>query len=230
MFSSYILAFWPHPDDVEIWCGGVLFRAAQEGKLNHIIDLCPSQLSTRGDTVTRIREADKAGKLLWAHKRENLLLCDGNLCDSYDHRLVVAKKIRQYKPEIVLMPRSFDRHPDHEGTAQMVKNGVFYAWLAKMDCDGLEPHKPRLLLHYMIWFETEPDFIIPLTELEFQKKMEAFQSYQSQSQTNDRGLEYFEARHKLRGASIGAKYWEWYKLYSHKVGIRSLDDVMSGFF
>jgi LmbE family N-acetylglucosaminyl deacetylase len=105
----------------------VLYRAANEGKVNHIIDLCPSQLSTRGDTVTRIREAEKAGQILGSAKRENLLLCDGNLCDSYDHRLIIAKKIRQYKPEIVMIPWSFDRHPDHEGTAQMVKNGVFYA-------------------------------------------------------------------------------------------------------
>lgn len=230
MYSSYILAFWPHPDDVEIWCGGVLYRSAQEWKQNYIIDLCPSQLSSRGDTVTRIREADVAAKILGSYKRENLLLCDGNLCDNYDHRLVIAKKIRQYKPEIVLIPRSFDRHPDHEGTAQMVKNGVFYAGLSKIDCDGLAPHKPRLLLHYMIWYEIEPDIIIPLTPEEFAIKMEAFKSYHSQSGTNSRGFDYIEARHKLWWAAIGHPYGEWFKLYSHKVWVKSFDDVMSGFF
>jgi hypothetical protein len=54
----------------------------------------------------------------------------------------------------------------------------------------------------MIWYETEPDFIIPLTEAEFQTKIEAFKSYHSQDETNNRGLEYIEARHKLRGAAI----------------------------
>jgi hypothetical protein len=54
----------------------------------------------------------------------------------------------------------------------------------------------------MIRYETEPDFIIPLSEEEFVKKMEAFRTYHSQEETNNRGLEYIEARHKLRGAAI----------------------------
>jgi bacillithiol biosynthesis deacetylase BshB1 len=230
VYDHYIMAVGPHPDDIEIGCGGVLYRSAQEGKQNIIIDVCPSQLSSRGTTVTRIQEAEKARTILWANKRDNLLLCDGNLCDSYDHRLIVAKKIRQYRPEIVLLPWSFDRHPDHEGTAQMVKNGVFYAGLPKVDCDGLAPHKPRLLLHYMIWYETEPDLIIPLTPAEFDKKMEAFLSYESQYDTNSRWLEYIKARHIKRWAAIGQPYGEGFSLYSHKVWVSSLDHVMSWFF
>lgn len=229
-YETHILAIWPHPDDVEVGCGGVLAQSAQKGKRSVIVDLCPSQLSTHGDCETRLQEAVCAAEILWVVHRENLQLQDGTVQDDKDTRLLLAKQIRTRKPEIVMMPWKTDRHPDHEIAATLVKNAVFYAWLQKMDIDGLSPHKPRLLVHYMIRGEFEPDFIVQLDEASFKAKMQAFRCYASQKKTNEWWLEYLEARHVVHGNRIGCRYGEWFKLYSHAVGVTWFDCVMSGFF
>jgi len=187
-------------------------------------------MSTHGDTQTRMEESQRAAEKLWVSFRDNLLLCDTMIEDTVEARKVVAREIRKYKPEIVLMPRSIDRHPDHENAAQLIKNAVLYAWLQRLDLDGLPVHKPRLLVHYMIRNDFTPDFIIPLSQEELTIKMDAFATYWSQSQTNDRGVEYLKARHITHGHAIGTQYGEWFKLYSHSVWVEGFDDVMSWFF
>lgn len=130
--ETYILGFGPHPDDVDIGCGGLLYKTGKQGKLNIIIDLCPSQLSTRGTPEQRQEEAQAAKQILGVLVRENLLLEDLNLQDNYETRIKIAEKIRQYKPEIILFPYFVDRHPDHEATAQLIKNSIFVAGIEKI--------------------------------------------------------------------------------------------------
>ena len=43
-----ILAFGAHPDDVELSCGGTIFKEIQNGKTVGIIDLTKGELGTRG--------------------------------------------------------------------------------------------------------------------------------------------------------------------------------------
>lgn len=229
-YASHILAFGPHPDDVEVGCGGVLRQSAQKGHKNIIIDLSPSQFSTHGDPETRQREAVCAAEHLQVHHRENLWRVDAHFADTPDLRAILATHIRKRKPEIVLIPWTKDRHPDHEVTAQLVKNAVFYAGLQKMDLSWLPPHKPRLLVHYMIRSEFEPDLILQLSDEAFEAKMKAFSCYDSQQQTNGWWMEYIQARHIFYGNRIGCRYGEGFKLYSHAVGVTGFDCVVSGFF
>ncbi len=229
-YNTYILAIGPHPDDVEIGCGGALFQSALEWKSNTIIDLSPSQLSTHGDPTTREMESQCAGDVLRVQQRINLQWEDWAIIDSAENRKELASYIRKHKPEIVMMPWTSDRHPDHEATAQLVKNAVFVAGLEKVEINWLAPHKPRLLLHYMIRQEFEPDFIFNLDEKVFQQKMKAFTCYKSQFDTNSRWLDYVEARHISHGHRIGTHYGEWYKLYSHAVWITNFDSLLNWFF
>ena len=104
-----------------------MYQSAMQGKKNIILDLSPSQLSTNGDPVTRQDEALCAAQRLHVEYRENLMLDDGHLVDSPENRKLLAWHIRKWKPEVVLIPWSSDRHPDHEVAAQLVKNTVFYA-------------------------------------------------------------------------------------------------------
>ena len=60
----------------------------------------------------------------------------------------------------------------------------------------------------MIRQNIDPDLIIPLTELEYTTKMKAFGSYESQVDTNERGLEYVRGRHIVHGHEIGTQYGE----------------------
>lgn len=229
-YSSHILAIWPHPDDIEVGCGWVLRKTAQQGKLNIIADLSPSQLSTHGTIEQRLQEANDAARILGCPSRLNCWMQDGEITDSPENRACLIHIIRTHKPEIILMPRSKDRHPDHENAAQLIKNAVFFAGLHKYPWSTLAPYKPRLLLHYMIWHDFEPDLIIALDQDAYTTKIQAFQSYASQHNTNSRWFKHIEARHILHGTQIWSPYGEGFKLYSHGIGINNFEGIQSGFF
>ena len=229
-YDTHILAFGPHPDDVEIWAWWIIAKSSQEWKKNVIIDLCISEMSTHWDTQTRMKESMLAWEKLWVMHRDNLLLCDTMIEDSIKDRTLVAREIRKYKPEIILLPWIKDRHPDHENASQLIKNAVFYAGLQRLDIDWLPIHKPRILAYYMIWEAFEPDFVIPLTQDQLDQKMSAFTTYTSQDKTNSRWLEYIKARHITHWHQIWTQYWEWFKVYSHAVWVEWFDDILNGFF
>ena len=45
--------------------------------------------------------------------RDNLGMADGFFLNDREHQLQVIRKIRQYRPDIVLANAIHDRHPDH---------------------------------------------------------------------------------------------------------------------
>lgn len=90
-------------------------------------------MSTHGDPFTRQQEAQQAAQILGVATRINLGLEDTKLHDDIATRVLIAEQIRRYKPEIVMIPRNHDRHPDHVMTAQIVKNALFLAGLMKQD-------------------------------------------------------------------------------------------------
>ena len=74
-----VLAFGPHPDDVELGCGGTLASLAGRGRGVGIVDLTRGEMATRGTPETRASEAAEAARLLGARFRVNLDLGDGDL-------------------------------------------------------------------------------------------------------------------------------------------------------
>lgn len=228
-YESFILAFGPHPDDAEIWCGGAISKAVAQWRRCVIIDLTIAEMSTNWDTMTRMAESKKSAKILWI-ERDNLLLCDACIQDTIELRKIIATQIRKYKPEVVLLPWDHDRHPDHENAAHLIKNAVFYAGLQNIGIDEYTPHKPRLLLHYMIRHRFEPDIIIPLNQQEYDTKIASRKAYTSQQTTNSRWEEYLRARHIVHGHDIWCHYGEWYKVYSHNTWVWSFNDLQNWFF
>jgi LmbE family N-acetylglucosaminyl deacetylase len=71
-----VLAFGPHPDDLEIGLGGTLARHAAEGHRVGLCDLTRGELASNGTPEERIAEAESAGKVLGAAWRQNLGLPD----------------------------------------------------------------------------------------------------------------------------------------------------------
>lgn len=228
-YASYICAFGPHPDDVEVGCGGLLHKTAKEWKKNIIIDLTPSQMSTRGTPETRIQEWNRAASILWV-QRKNLWLDDGLLKDDERHRLAIVREIRTYRPEIILVPYINDRHPDHEIVPLLIKNAIFFSWLQKYECDWLPPHRPRLLLQYMIRDFFQPDIIVSLDQSDIDAKMQAFTSYWSQTETNKHCFDYMKARAVTLWFQIKSDFWEWFATFGDKIWVNSLDDIVTWFW
>ena len=59
-----VVAFAPHPDDVELFCGGTMLAVAARGLSTAIVDMSDGELSTNGDVARRTRERNEASDLM----------------------------------------------------------------------------------------------------------------------------------------------------------------------
>jgi bacillithiol biosynthesis deacetylase BshB1 len=210
-----ILAFSPHPDDVELGCGGSLILAADHGLRVMVADLTLAEMSSRGTAAERAAETQAAAQLLGLTDRVNLELPDSRIGASPEHRLAVISLIRAVRPRLVLAPYWQDRHPDHEAASALVREACFYAGVGKV---GAGPqHRPGQLCFYMIHTPFDPAFVIDVSAV-WERRMAAVRAYASQFQPGQSGpatalsrsdfLRYIEARAITYGAMIGAAYGE----------------------
>lgn len=179
-----ILAIGAHPDDVELGCGGTIFKLISEGMKIGIIDLTEGELGTRGTKETRALEAKEAAKIMGISFRENLKLKDGFLTNSEAYQLKIVEKIRKYKPEIVLANAIDDRHPDHAKAAKLISDACFLAGLRKIETsdengNSQEAWRPKQIFHYIQWKNIEPDFVMDITDF-LDQKIEACLAYKTQ--------------------------------------------------
>jgi N-acetylglucosamine malate deacetylase 1 len=173
-----ILAFGAHPDDVELAASGTLIKAARGGRRTGVVTLTRGEMGTRGTVEGRAREFEKASSLMGLSASEMLSLPDGRLVVDTESREAVVRKIRQYRPTIVLLPYWEDRHPDHSAASRIVQEAAFLAGLRKLDT-GQEPHRPAELVYYMSSWEFEPSFIVDISDF-LEDKTRAIRAYGTQ--------------------------------------------------
>ena len=173
-----ILVFGAHPDDVELGCGGTVIKEVKAGKKVGVIDLTRGELGTRGTANTRNTETKLASEIMGVSIRENMDFKDGFFKDDEEHKLALIKKIRQYKPEIVITNAVSDRHPDHGRGAQITIDACFLAGLEKIDT-GQQLWRPRAIYHYMQFNYLMPDLVVDISA-EMKEKLQAVKSYSTQ--------------------------------------------------
>jgi bacillithiol biosynthesis deacetylase BshB1 len=173
-----VLAFGPHPDDVEMGCGGLLVKLKKIGYKTGIIDLTRGELSSNGDIETRTRETRAASEVLGIDVRENLNFQDGNIINDIESRNRIIEMLRKYQPKMVLFPYYKDRHPDHENAHKLIKDSVFISGLVRYKT-SMDFFRPDIVLNYMLHFEFTPSFIVDIAD-ELEKKVEAVTAYKSQ--------------------------------------------------
>ena len=178
-----ILAFGAHPDDVELSCSGTILKNISIGKKVGIIDLTRGELGTRGTVALRLKESDLAAKILGVSFRENLKMEDGFFRNDKRHQLAVIKKIRQYKPEVVLTNAIQDRHPDHGRGALLVADACFLAGLSKIESkhEGKRQAawRPKAVYHYIQYRKLKPDFVVDISSF-MDDKMKSIKAFGSQ--------------------------------------------------
>ncbi|MEO6904636.1 MAG: bacillithiol biosynthesis deacetylase BshB1 [Bacteroidia bacterium] len=178
-----ILAIGAHPDDVELSCSGTLLKQISLGNKCGILDLTCGELGTRGSGSLRLIEAANAAKVLGVAVRDNLKMADVFFKNDKEHQLEIIKKIRQYKPEIILCNAISDRHPDHGRASQLVSEACFYSGLRRIettiDSGNQEAWRPKAVYHYIQDKQLKPDFVVEVTAF-VDKKMEAIHAFKSQ--------------------------------------------------
>ncbi|MEW6467421.1 MAG: bacillithiol biosynthesis deacetylase BshB1 [Bacteroidota bacterium] len=178
-----ILAFGSHPDDVELSCAGVLIRHASSGKKVGIVDLTRGELGTRGSASIRLKEAEASRKVIGAAVRDNLGMADGFFTHDKKNILKVIRKIRQYRPDIVICNAPFDRHPDHGRGARLVNDACFLSGLLKIRTSlrgkPQQHFRPRAVYHYVQFKYLKPDHVVDISA-QFEQKMKAIGCFASQ--------------------------------------------------
>ena len=174
-----LLAIAPHPDDVELTCGGTLLKAAEQGYKTGILDLTAGEMGTRGTPETRLKEAEKAGRVLHVAHRENLRLPDAYLEVNRETKLAVAQRIRALQPHTVILPYWEGRHPDHYTAARLAYEGCFLAGLKQLPIEG-EAFRPFKILYSTVYYRAvRPTFVVDISPY-FNRRYQAILAYHSQ--------------------------------------------------
>lgn len=215
-----LVVFAAHPDDAELCCGGALALAAAQGRRTAVVDLTRGELGSLGDAETRATEASAAAQALGLTRRINLGFPDGGVRDTDSNRARVVEILRELRPQVVIAPPFEDHHPDHMGTADLVRQSFYLCGIRKFQPQS-PPWKPKTLLHHWGSRPFSPQLVVDISAV-FEQRMQAVRCYESQfGARQEEGfplriaaqgfLESIEATLKYFGSLIGVAYGEPYK-------------------
>ena len=173
-----LLAIAAHPDDVELTCGGTLLKAAHQGYKTGILDLTAGEMGTRGTPETRAKEAALAAKILKVKWRGKLDVPDSDVQPSRQHKLALARKIRELRPRTVILPYWEARHPDHYHASTLGYEGCFLAGLKQLPLEG-EPFRPFKILYSTSYASVRPTFVVDITA-QYEQRRKAILAFGSQ--------------------------------------------------
>ena len=212
-----VLAFGPHPDDIEIGIGGTVARHVASGLRVGLCDLTAGEMGSNGTVEERLAEGEAARAVLGAAWRVNLRLPDRALGREPAHARAIASLVRTARPRVVAVPYWSDRHPDHVAASQLLTDGVFNAGLRRYDADG-EAWKPEWTCYYFINDSAPPSFVIDVSE-HYETKRRALACHATQFRpagagavqtrlTSSRFQQLIESRDAQFGALAGVAFAE----------------------
>jgi bacillithiol biosynthesis deacetylase BshB1 len=215
-----VLAVGAHPDDVDLYAGGLVASLTARGVDVVIVDLTRGELGTRGDPDGRAEEAREAARILGVTVRECLSLPDGGLrgTDPTQTRAMV-ETLRRHRPALILAPYEVDLHPDHAETARLVRRARFFARLPRFEADG-DPCRPGPILAYEQKIPFVPDVVVNIDDV-YETKLAAIRAFDSQFGARPKETpteisepvfhEMLAARARVHGSRIGATWGEAYR-------------------
>jgi bacillithiol biosynthesis deacetylase BshB1 len=232
-----VLAVAPHPDDLEITCGGTLALLSRQGHRVGMLDLTTGEPTPRGSEEIRASESEAARQVLGVPVRLNAGLPNRVLMDAPEHRFKLATLFRRYRPSIVIVTagRTPAASPDHNQGHLLVEAARFYTQLTKWNdrFDGTEPYRIPHLVYAPFPFDAEQrhwhsTFIVDITET-FEQKLKAIQCYQSQFDDKRFALvkHFITGTNIFQGSRCGFAYGEQFAL-PHPAGAADLVTFVQG--
>ena len=212
-----ILAFGPHPDDIEIGIGATVAKHAALGHRVGLCDLTAGEMGSNGTVEQRLAEAEAASRVLGAAWRVNLRLPDRAIGSDPAHLRSVVELVRRATPTVIAVPYWSDRHPDHVAASQLLTEAVFSAGLRRFPVAG-DAWKAESVCYYFINDSAVPSFVIDVTA-SYDAKRRALQCHRTQFDpsgpesvatrlTSNRFAQLIESRDAQFGAQIGVGFAE----------------------
>jgi N-acetylglucosamine malate deacetylase 1 len=200
-----ILILAPHTDDGELGCGGSIARFCAEGKEVYYAAFCLCSKSLPADLPTNTLELEcKKATALLGIPASNLILFNYEVRQLPQSRQQILEELlklnQQINPDMVLLPAASDVHQDHQVIHQ----------------EGLRAFKNTTFAGYELpWnnYSFRTNFFMKLSQNEVNKKIDALQSYQSQSHRNYMQPDFIRSLAKVRGVQCNSDYAEAFELY-----------------
>ncbi len=141
--------------------------------------------------------------------------------------------LRRHRPALVIAPYRDDAHPDHVEASHLIARACYLSGLARFPADG-ERHRPARLLFSLYRTLSAPHLVVDISPV-WERRVEALQAHRSQLEasagpttylTHPEFLSEVEARARIWGAKIGARYGEGYRTRG-PVGITDARSLLS---
>jgi LmbE family N-acetylglucosaminyl deacetylase len=182
-----IIFIGAHPDDCDIKGGGTAALFVELGhqvKFLSVTNVDAGHQSQGGGMLAkrRIAETKEVAKRLGV-SYDVLDNHDGELLPTLDIRLQIIRKIREWKADIVIAPRSNDYHPDHRYTGVLVQDAAFMVGVPNVAPDVEPLRKNPVFLYFQDNFKKpnpfQPDIAVDITPV-IDKKLAGLDAHQSQ--------------------------------------------------
>lgn len=210
-----ILAIGAHPDDVEIYCLGLLLKLADAGWSMGWAVATDGQagLPEGAKPDLRREEARTAGALVGV--APHLLgLRDGGLDNAPTERQIVRELFAAVRPDVIVTHHPDDYHPDHRTLSRMVT-------------ELCPPETQLLYADTMVGHANIPDINIDVTRWH-EKKRACLAAHISQSAPHfTPKLDAWSAFRALHTGVKGAAYGEGYSIVRRAASQRALRTLLS---
>jgi len=182
-----LLVIGAHPDDADIYAGGLATKYRQLGHTVKFIsvtngaaghhEMCGQQLIDR-----RRAEAKAAGDVIGAEYQvwDNP---DGELTPTLKVRMQIIRLIREFGPDLLLTHRPNDYHPDHRYTSQLVQDAAYLVTVPNI-CPETPPLARDPVIMYLYDTFTKPSPFSPTVAVAiddvFEEKVSMIDCHESQ--------------------------------------------------
>jgi LmbE family N-acetylglucosaminyl deacetylase len=212
-----LMVFAGHPDDEIISCGGTILKYQELGSEVIII------VATKGlggyakedqrelIVKQRKKELDMISKML------NCTFLELNYLDLSINRnniATITNIIREYRPQVILMPHFSDFHRVHRNLSLITREAIYHCASGKAYGGDQKNWTPLGVYYYespscKFQYIEGTVFIIVNIEKVWQKKKNIFNEvYKSQKEVLERVLDWAEDTAILRGNEINSQYGE----------------------
>lgn len=195
-----ILALGAHPDDIEIFMYGLIFKYKQEG--NQVFTMIATDGSKGGsfkdDLLSKKREKEAIAGLKEISKPIFLKLPDGELGENPEHRRTIKENIFKIMPDLIITHSQNDYHSDHRSLS-FITSSVVSHYIPVIYCDTL------------MGINFNPNFYIDITEY-FLFKEEAILKHETQKP--QRFVDLSRLMNSYRAAQCNAAKGKYAEAYS----------------
>lgn len=193
-FDKWLL-IGPHPDDVELACGGTIAKYSNKVQATYLV-LSPCREEPRNKNI--LHELQNAIKILGLSSSDTIIKdLPRRVLDKFrsEVRDILIELRDAVEPDLVFCPYPGDIHQDHSVTAEEVLR-IF------RNCS--------ILGYEVVSSEVgfNPNLYIELSKFHIKKKVEALRMYKSQMKKSYFKPAVIEARAKMRGSQANLNYAE----------------------